>query len=726
MVSYQELHEADFSGVTETAEAWAAMAKALEGLDERVGRDLTNTPQRAGWQGGAADEAGRTLQTVDSDFTQAADVARALAAIIKDAAEDFTAARRDLDAALHDAIDQKLTVAADGHVSWPPMSSEGHNDPDYQDILRKYQADMGGRADVLSARLTRAVDRATAADQRATVALQGDVGTSTTSFNPHPYGGGDAADAKRATDLLSRTGTLSDEERRRLENLMAANAGSKEFATTLLNGLRAGDVTGPDALLLYAQRYGELSHGKQDAKDYQDIYGNLSQVLATATKDGGMGREWQDALLKAARRPDASAAGYSGKYAVLTELMGARGDYDKAFLEKVGNDLVDFERTSKHKGPDLWGPLYDQAAGGPGDPMGGLLRAMSRNPEASKEFLDPAANKNLDYLLKERSWPRGLESAMPGSVLAGGSHAAFGDALEAAATGRDPHGNQPPVRPHDRAMVQIMDTAITTLGGDKAGSENGLPASLRRPLANMIGDYAADTHDLLSKDLPGPSRPEGLTAGREQLLRVIRGTAEDPEAFAVIHLAETREIARRMDEFGPGNFTPDVTGRPNPKFAGFVDESSKALGALDAVRADTILDHKADAQFKNNWQAKMDYHIYGTAANVLKMSLFRIPETADWFPLGDIAQRLVDVGTSDWANRANAELDAKAQGEVSTNYTAGELQMMSMLQEKARLSLVSEEDIAAPGSVTKQLADSAGVHYRSSIDRAYHNALGNP
>ncbi|MCG6500232.1 hypothetical protein, partial [Kitasatospora sp. A2-31] len=90
MVSFQELHEADFSGVTETAEAWANMAKALDGLDGRVGRDLTNTPQRAGWQGGAADDAGRTLQTIDTDFTQAAGVARALAAIIKDAAEDFT------------------------------------------------------------------------------------------------------------------------------------------------------------------------------------------------------------------------------------------------------------------------------------------------------------------------------------------------------------------------------------------------------------------------------------------------------------------------------------------------------------------------------------------------------------------------------------------------------------------------------------------------------------
>lgn len=187
------------------------------------------------------------------------------------------------------------------------------------------------------------------------------------------------ADAKRATDLLSKGGSLSDEERQRLQNLMAANSGSKDFSTTLLNSLKAGDKTGPDALLVYAKSYNDFAHGDRNAKDYQDIYGNLSQVLATATKDGGMGQEWQDNLLKAARKPGGSAAGFNDGYPVLTQLMGTKGDYDKAFLDKVGKDLVDFERNSKTKGDQLWGPLYDRD-----DPMGGLMRAMSRNPEASR------------------------------------------------------------------------------------------------------------------------------------------------------------------------------------------------------------------------------------------------------------------------------------------------------------------------------------------------------
>ncbi|MFD0346895.1 hypothetical protein ACFQ0M_14225 [Kitasatospora aburaviensis] len=285
------------------------------------------------------------------------------------------------------------------------MSSEGRNDPDYQEVQRKYQEDMKGKAETISNRLTKAVEKAAAADQRASTALQGDVGTSTTSFNSRPYGGGDAADAKRATDLMSKGGSLSDEERKRLQDLMAANSGSKEFSTTLLNGLKAGDKTGPDALLVYAKVYGDLSHGDRNAKDYQDIYGNLSQVLATATKDGGMGKEWEDNLLKAARKPGGSAAGFNDNYPALTELMGAKGTYDKGFLEKVGNDLVDYEHNSKRKGEDLWGPLYSGVMDKQGDPMGGLMRAMSRNPEASRSSSTPPPTRTSTTCSRSGSGP---------------------------------------------------------------------------------------------------------------------------------------------------------------------------------------------------------------------------------------------------------------------------------------------------------------------------------
>ncbi|MFJ2780751.1 DUF6571 family protein [Kitasatospora sp. NPDC087315] len=712
MVSFKELHEADFSGVTDAAEAWAGVAKALGSLEGRVGKELTSTPQRAGWKGAAADDAGRTLQGIDTDFKQAAGVATALSAIIRDAAEDFAAARKDLDNAIHDAESQQLTVAADGTVSWPPITGLPHNDPDSQEVQRKYQADMKGKAEGISTRLTKAVEKATAADQRATTALQTDIGTSTTSFNAHPLGGGDAADADRAKLLLAKAGSLSDEELKRLQDLMSANAGSKEFSTTLLNGLNVGGKTGPEALLEYSKVYGDLAHGNHNAKGYEDVYGSLSQVLATATKDGGMGKEWEDKLLKAARKPGGSAAGYNDNYPALTELMGARGTFDKSFLEKVGNDLVDYERNSKLKGEELWGPAYTAITGKQGDPMGGLMRAMSRNPEASKEFLDPGSNKNLDYLLKDRKWPnQGYEQNQIDAFARQSSRGAFGDALEAATTGRDPHGNQPPARPHDEAMARIMSETITTIGGDKPGNENNLPAGLRRPLGNMIADYAPDTYEILGKNTGGTSETSKLTIGRDQLIRTIRGVAEDPEAFRAIHYAESQEIARRLDGYPAEAFRPDSTGRPDHRIEGFTQEAGQVMGVLSGTRSDVVTDHRDDEIFKNNWRAKMDYHVIGTPLTAIPVA-------------GDLVQRLVDVGTSEYANGLNADAELKASQELSKTFSSGYNQLDVMIRERAQIAGLSTDEINRTGGVTQNLLHQVDTSYHTGVNETYRMALG--
>ncbi|MFJ6774458.1 hypothetical protein ACIQOV_26480 [Kitasatospora sp. NPDC091257] len=701
MVSFKELHEADFSGVNEAAEAWAGVAKALTSMDGRVAKDLTSTAQRAGWKGDAADEATKAMQGIDGDFKQASAVATALAAIMKTAAEDFAAARRDLDTALHDAqTDTTLSVTADGTVNWT-VPKESRNDPEAERTIR-------ANAQALSDRLGKAVAKATAADQRATVDLQADIGTSTTAFNPTPGGTGPVADAKRATDLMSKAGSLSDDQLKQLQALMAANAENKDFSTTLLNGLNAGGKTGPEALLEYSKVYDGLAHGNHNAAGYQDVYKNLSVALASATRDGGMGKEWEDRLFAAARRPGGSAAGWNDNYPALTSLMEAKGDFDKAFVRRVGTDLLDFEASSKVKGEELWGPgwIDDPRKG---DPLAPLLRMMKGDVATTQEFLDPSKNQNLVHLLKDRTWlDEGQEGRLPQSVLRDISHRMFAEMLESAATGHGP--GQPPVRPHDATMTRIMDTALSTLGGDKAGNENAMYSGLRRPMATMVSEYVADTHDILSKDLPGPSEPGGLSTTREQLLRVIRGTAEDPESYALIHLAETQEVARRMAEYGPEAFR-DVNGRPDPKFEGLVNQAGKALGALDAVQADTITDHKSDEQFKVNWKAKMDYHYVGTVANMLP--------GASWLPVGDIAQRYVDVATSEWAAKVNSEIDTKAQGDLSKLYTMGQSQVQAMLMEKAHQFGVADRDL-----LLGQLADSANVHYQTSITQAHTAAFG--
>ncbi|MFJ1938694.1 hypothetical protein ACIOGZ_39340 [Kitasatospora sp. NPDC088160] len=704
MVSFKELHEADFSGITDAAEAWAGVAKALTALDGRVAKDLTSTAQRAGWKGAAADDATKVLQTVDGDFKQASAVATALAAIMKTAAEDFAAARRDLDTAIHDAQSDNMTVAADGQVNWT-LPKETRNDPDGEKLAQT----LAAKAEAIAARLTKAVEKADSADRRATAALQGDIGTSTTAFNPTPYGGGPIADANRAKDLMAKAGSLSDPQLKQLQDIMAANAGNKDFSTTLLNGLDYGGKTGPDALLEYSKVYDGLAHGNHNAKGYQDVYGNLSVVLATATHDGGMGKAWEDGLLAAARRPGGSAAGFNDNYPALTALMGAKGTYDKAFLLKVGNDLVDYERTSKAKGEDLWGPNWngrvDQS-----DPMGGLMNAFSRNPEASKDFFDPGKSKNLDYLLHDRKWPfQGNEQNVPADFTP--SRSAFGYALEAATTGRDPHSDQPVVRPHDKVMSQIMDETMKSFAGTGPGDKTSLPAGLRRPMADMIADYAADTHEILGKDLYGASQPDGLTVNREQLLRLIRGTVEDPAAFAVIQHAETQEIARRLDGYGPDAVKPDATGGVNHGLDALVHESGRTLGALDAVYADSVVDHADSAKSAQDWQAKMNYHLLGTPLNLIP-------------GVGDIAQRYADIGTATYADAAKAKIDSKLQDNLSSHFSAGQQQLKAMIDYKLIMSGVDHQTMDLDGGVPQQLQRTAGSAYNNGIDTTYRTVFG--
>ncbi|MFJ8476693.1 hypothetical protein [Kitasatospora sp. NPDC094011] len=707
MVSFKELHEADFSGVSDAAEAWAGVAKALTALDGRVTKDLTTTAQRAGWKGDAADQATKVMQGIDGDFKQASAVATALAAIMKTAAEDFTAARRDLDTALHDAQVQELTVSADGTVSWT-LPKDARNDPDHELLAKELDA----KAKAISARLTKAVEKATGADQRATLDLQSDIGTSTTAFNPAPGGGGPVADAKRATDLMSKGGSLSDEQLKQLQTLLAANAENKDFATTLLNGLNYGGKTGPEAFLEYGKAYGGLARGNHNAKGYQDVYGNLSVVLATATRDGGMGRAWEDGLLTAARRPGGSAAGWNDNYPALTALMGAGGRYDKAFLVKVGDDLVDYERGSKLKGEQLWGPEWNNVVGHQGDPLRDLMQVMSRNPEASKEFFDPAANKNLDYLLKDRQWPnQGYEQNQPDALARDTARGAFGDALEAATTGRDPHGGQPPVRPHDAAMARIMSDTINHFGGDSAGHATDLPAALRHPFGDMIADYSADTYEIIGKELGGHSETSGLTVDRDKLIRTIRGVAEDPEAFRAIHYAESQELARRLDGYPADAFKPDSTGRPNPRIEGFVHEAGQVLGALSGTQSDVMTHHHDDVVFQNNWQAKMNYHLIGTPLTPIPV-------------VGDLVQRVVDVGTSEWANGLNSKADQDTQADLSKMFGSGENQLKKMITARAGQAGLSEAEIDATGGVPQALLRGVSESYGTGVNQTYRNALG--
>ncbi|MBD0695037.1 hypothetical protein [Streptomyces sp. CBMA123] len=712
MVSFKELHEADFSGVSDAAEAWAGVAKALTALDGRVTKDLTSTAQRAGWKGDAADSGTKALQGIDGDFKQASAVATALAAIMKTAAEDFAAARRDLDTALHDAQTQGLAVSADGTVSWT-LPKDARNDTDGEVLAR----DLAAKSQAISDRLGKAVEKATAADQRATLHLQSDIGTSTVLFNPAPGGTGPIADARRVQDLISKAYDLSDDELKQLQALLAANAENKEFATTLLTGLRCNGQTGPEAFLDYSKILGDLAHASHNAKGYQDIYGSMAVVLATGTRGDGMGKEWEDGLFRAARGP----GGPNDTYPALTTLMETKGTFDKAFVRRVGTDLLDYEADNKLKGMDLWGPAFYEDPR-KGDPLAPLLRMMKGDRDTTQAFLDPSQNKNLVHLLKDRGWlDEELERKLPADVLRDTSHKLFADILEDATIGHGPDRNQHPA-PHDQVSQRIMDETLKTLGGSTPDDRTSVAAVLRKPVARMLADYSPDVYQILGNDLQSPSQPNGLTAKPEQLLRVVRGALEDPDTFKIMHEAQTEEIARRLDAFGPDQFKPDATGRPDHTLSAFSQQSAKVLGGLDAAFVNAATDHADAKNSAIDWQQRMLYHAIGTPVNLAPD--FLMPGVSKVLPLGDAAQRLVDIGTASWAEQAKAPINSATAASVSDRYSAGRSELDAMIVGKASQYGIAPSDAGHAGTVTNHLLLEAGPFYNTGIDNAYHAAFG--
>jgi hypothetical protein len=581
-----------------------------------------------------------------------------------------------------------------GSVHWEIDRESLKSDPGLADVARE-------KARAVQRRLDRVLQDATDADIRAAAAVQQDIGTDRKSFNPSPYGGGDKADAKRAADMLSRMGNLDKAELTRLDSIMTANRDSPEFSRTLLNQLDHGGKHGPEALLGYSEslsRYAHGDHGNKNTDLYKDLHTSLSHTFATATKDNGMGEKWEDELLKLAREDGGprGSAPHNTTFPVLTDLMGAGGRFEEDFLHEVGDELIAYEKDSGKSGTELWGTDFESAGGYQTDPMGGFLNALSRNPDAATTFLDPDATENLKYLNEDRTWPPDRDDAVQEP-----SRQAFGYALEAAATGQEPRGpvSIPPVTSRDEelraAQERIFDETVRHYGSTP-GEQSCVPAGMQRSMGDMLAHHAPAVHDVLGKN------PDTAAEKDEQdnLTRVIRGAAEDGEAFKVIHTSQTAQIALNMGDFGHDEYT-----KANPAAEGTVQQAGKVLGLLDGVRADVIADmrnsEKDDRQSEIEWNAKMSQHGIGSIVSFVPV-------------VGDIIDREVDILATKYAEGAGKELDdidSKKREELAEHYNAGSNLLQEMIARNAIIAGVPAEELDATGGGIEDLQSAARTSY---------------
>ncbi|WP_331738116.1 hypothetical protein [Streptomyces sp. NBC_00069] len=116
-------------------------------------------------------------------------------------------------------------------------------------------------------------------------------------------------------------------------------------------------------------------------------------------------------------------------------------------------------------------------------------------------------------------------------------------------------------------------------------------------------DFASDVHQILGKNMDGHTTFNDLDIDRGDLTRVIRGVAEDPKAFGVIHHSQSVVIAD-----GLNSFPEDSNRRQDPQLRAWVKQSASVLGHLDGVRGDVIYDlgqAQRDANGENQMYAMM-------------------------------------------------------------------------------------------------------------------------
>jgi hypothetical protein len=471
-----------------------------------------------------------------------------------------------------------------------------------------------------------------------------------------------------------------------LDQLMADNEGNKPFATEFMTGLGPRgliELTGRVATLQLDdpadQKAGNKSWNEQLAKRVGSIQANLGKTLATATQQPGGENQlppgWLYQLATEGRKKftvgwEAETADGMQKFDVYGyQLIGVllrSGTYSPEFLDVVGGDMVDFERTQKGKDGEksgLWEDMepalaarlnwidgWDANDPAGFDPVAGLMVALKANPEGAKQFfLGVQASHTedgktvtrlprLDYLLTDRTWPADWMETFTDTAADGYSSWTppglkdLGTVLVGAT--RDVT---------DQRSATIVESIVWEIGHDEqaegwANGEAGegraevfsktdlVPPELREDLATIMVRWIPSVHGGMDGtglqqgpdgDLD-PYTPGVQTVmadlGQLELTRLLADLGKDPEARGMVVLAEANyALQAYRTEFG------DPKGDPTQATYG----ASRVLGALDYGAAATRYNEAADADTKANdkaAQAQFVSTVVGAVAGALPFS----------------------------------------------------------------------------------------------------------
>ncbi|MFE2285093.1 DUF6571 family protein [Streptomyces sp. NPDC059443] len=739
MPDFEQLLNAKLGPMDTAVTQWTEMVARLTQLKTDASA-MKGKADKSTWRGENAAVTKEFVTKTAKEFGDAVTEAESVRDLLQDAHTLLKTAQDDLKAT-YENPPPGITIYPNGvlsHRVHPDRRSKDSTEP----IATEAQFDA------LRGKIEGILQRANEADELCAWGLRALVKNHPNDFGSTDLGG--VADAKRmraeekqqtengreAAKLYGRWDYLDDKERERLLSLVEGGQNSPAFSAELMQNLSYNGREDQEAVLLLA---GSLEHGGRDgqvsATDAR-LYKALSGSLATATGPdspigtpaGGVTSAWTHRLITMARNgndlpsqhPGQLKGGAAGLKA-LTDLMAADvGDkpydpkdpkdspfrkdkddpvYSEAFLTEVGNTIREWETHDK----DAYDGVMKNWQGTQEDPMKGLMNAMSRNPSAATSYFDPSTTDNLKYFLEDRHWPGGdVQDKMPEDLQHTSARAEFAAAVDAAATGREPGDPLHPVGTrHDGAETAIFERMIGEYAEETKKNQSAVPVTMRMAMGEMIGDYGSDVHQILGKNLDGPTDFSNLDIDRGALTRIIRSAVEDPKAFAVIHASQTAVIGDGLDSFPEDSYRHE-----DPKLRAWVKQSASVLGHLDGVRGDVIFDLGQAQKDANGWNKMMNYHVYGGPLTAIPV-------------VGDAIQRSVDVGTAAYMNDLNAKVDADTRNNMINHFDNGQKEMNALLSQMATVKglHLSELD-ASPGEYEDGLQPTAQQWYQNGIKDA--------
>ncbi|MFJ5119656.1 hypothetical protein [Kitasatospora sp. NPDC088548] len=739
MVDFHELSTAKLDVLGTAASAWEDVVKKLRSMDQDWDNAVIAKVDSANWTGPSADQARPKLQRVNEQLTAAVTEAGAIASILKDAGQDFQAARSRLDKAVADARAAGLTVSDTGTVSWPPADHATRHDPDAN---QAYQAEYRGKAEAARKAIDAAVQEATAADERAAWALGSDTATDNVkSFNARAIGGGPEGDGDRAAQLAAKGGKISDAELTELNSLLAANANDPKFSTRFYQDLGPkGTLQAWNSMVGDEQQF----NGASDArwKQYQELQKNLGLNLATATRttnEPHLSDQWAADLRKAGsetmwdkpyRQSGMDYAPYG--YQVLSGILRT-GDYDPRFLNPIAEHITQLDTDEKYWPAPVFGPRSDRRGynllgpeGGSGfEPTTAILEALGHSPEAATRFFhdrptayntDGTVNPNgrttpadyLTYFTHDKEYTPDTVS-QKNELRQQGMHSgpdALGHALEAATTGRpydDPSG--PPAK-HTADQADVMNRVVQTFGThgnggvlDDLKGEDAKFAPLRDSLGHMTADYIGDTQRALSPhkdDLPVNGAPANL---REAPVRgLLDALGRDPDAYGAVvnaNQAYSTAVIRGHIDSGQTDFA---------RLEADIDSTSRAGGVVSGILNEARINevHSEHAASDKEYNEALEKNA-GYAKTVFSSTIGAVTEKVP--VAGEVANFLVEEITDSVvkANERDTTGEARQQGRdyVADGRGSAALGAKQAVTDAAFGTALSADDI-------RRLADSAG------------------